>query len=854
MATQNQRIEDYLNDKFQTTSDFTTIDALLSKLHEQQGLLRQQLEQARESLRDIDNDVLRRNEALQKRAQNFQNEQIDIDRRLKIITQSEVSDDAVQRFDDKMKKLRRIELAEGYMRTLVEIEQLGTHTKESLKNDPEQATRLCVQLSQLYDDLQSAQGPAEGAAPHLADLALEHKKSSTREVQGYLEHQLQQVLERIEWPTRVLEPTKSDVQEWSRYSGLLLQLQEPSLLLQARSTEPGDREPAVLLPLAVTINPLLLRFRYHFYGDRPTNRLDKPEYFFSHVLDLLDQHGAWVANLLQPVLDARIAVNQELENLYTDALSSFITALLPMVTQKCLSLLRQLTSRPPLLSHLMHELMSFDDTLRNSWAYSPYPGPLSTWKGLTHTILTKHDYFNPWLAVEKGFALSRYRNIREDATSNTIDYETTQTGQSKPTRGAIRVNDLLETITDRYRRLSSFSQKMRFLLDIQLSIFDDYHAHLDGVLQAYLVSSHRVGRLIQGQGQSAEDAMGTKGLEALIKIFGSAEYLERKMADWSDDVFFLELWEELQDRAAQHDGSTNGSVGKDLHIGEVAAKTSSTIAKTDGLLDSSENGGLFDETASSYRRLRERSEGEILRALDVSIKSALIPFTKTGIWKSLSTMSTSGTTDIAQLPPSASLDSLTQTLSALLGFLAQTLAPGPLRRTTRHITTTLQRELFALLTTNQFSAGGAAQFQRDVSAIEDTIDNATNLHGEARRHMRKVHDALTLLNLPIKSSTSASTSAPAPGVSRADSNDGHDTEIDADEWGFDDNDDETCDPTQRAEERDGDERDAPGLWQTEQAIMRSNESARQVLQDLGITELTETEARNVIRRRVEVGS
>lgn len=37
----------------------------------------------------------------------------------------------------------------------------------------------------------------------------------------------------------------------------------------------GQIEPLVLLPLEVMLKPLELRFRYHFEGDRPTNRLDK---------------------------------------------------------------------------------------------------------------------------------------------------------------------------------------------------------------------------------------------------------------------------------------------------------------------------------------------------------------------------------------------------------------------------------------------------------------------------------------------------------------------------------------------------------------------------------------------------
>jgi hypothetical protein len=36
-----------------------------------------------------------------------------------------------------------------------------------------------------------------------------------------------------------------------------------------------NAEPQILLPLEVMVHPLDLRFKYHFSGDKPTNRLDK---------------------------------------------------------------------------------------------------------------------------------------------------------------------------------------------------------------------------------------------------------------------------------------------------------------------------------------------------------------------------------------------------------------------------------------------------------------------------------------------------------------------------------------------------------------------------------------------------
>jgi hypothetical protein len=124
---------------------------------------------------------------------------------------------------------------------------------------------------------------------------------------------------------------------------------------------------------------------------------------------------------------------------------------------------------------------------------------------------------------------------------------------TKPTKSAIRVNDLLETITgssnqlfpeapliplaDRYRPLASFSQKLRFLIDVQIAIFDKFHHRLRSGLEAYLAASSTVVRAVQGVSKEDKASVeGINGLERLCRVYGSAEYLEKAMSDWSDDV------------------------------------------------------------------------------------------------------------------------------------------------------------------------------------------------------------------------------------------------------------------------------------------------------------------------------
>ena len=84
-------------------------------------------------------------------------------------------------------------------------------------------------------------------------------------------------LKKIEWPGKDLTLDGQLEEKWTDGVRKLLDLQEPEL--EARDSQNAERmkgeEPLVLLPLEVMAKPLELRFKYHFEGDRPTNKLDK---------------------------------------------------------------------------------------------------------------------------------------------------------------------------------------------------------------------------------------------------------------------------------------------------------------------------------------------------------------------------------------------------------------------------------------------------------------------------------------------------------------------------------------------------------------------------------------------------
>ena len=406
------------------------------------------------------------------------------------------------------------------------------------------------------------------------------------------------------------------------------------------------------------------------------------------------------------------------------------------------------------------------------------------------------QYFNPDTPSNSyPVALSRYQNIIDSPESGEIDYDSVNSGATKPTYAAVRVNDLLETITDRYRPLTSFSQKLRFLIDIQITIFDRLHSRLHDSLEAYLTITSSIARTVQGVSRESQaELRGLGGLERLCRVFGSAEYLEKKMRDWSDDIFFLELWDELQDRARR---STGKNLAGPMSIEDVAERTSSAVGSEE------DTGALFDETAGAYKRLRVRSEGIIQDMLIHSIRENLRPYGRINPWSSLS--SSEPTTSLAL---TAELDAAVQQVNEYLSFLSKVLAPAPLRRIVRQVALAIQAFLWDhVLMRYTFSASGIDQFQRDVEVIWGTMDRWLG-EGQSEIGMRKLKEALLLLNLPAKSEQSEET-----------------------------------------EEDIG-----LGLWEVDKKIFRDNVEGREVLEELGLEVLELGDARNVLQRRIELGN
>jgi len=250
--------------------------------------------------------------------------------------------------------------------------------------------------------LPALQDAAEEAAPHLVDHILAKTNGLRSDIGKAFSAQLEEVLKKMHWPTPGMTVPIALEKEFQEKVRKLLELQKPELEALESAKDKSRSSPLVLLPLQVMARPLELAFRFHFEGDRPTNKLDRPEYFLAHITEkLLNQYADFMGDNLQPILleDFR-GTNLSLNSAYIDATSAFVTSLLPMVRSKIFAILPRVAKQPQLLSHLIHEIMSFDSTIRDDWAYDA-GNDTEGWRGLAYEVLATDDWFATWLKVEK---------------------------------------------------------------------------------------------------------------------------------------------------------------------------------------------------------------------------------------------------------------------------------------------------------------------------------------------------------------------------------------------------------------------------------------------------------------------
>jgi hypothetical protein len=608
------RLEDFLDDKLQSTTDLDHLDTLLASVEHQRSQLQSQLDDANKELEEARRSSAEQQDAIAKQINEFQALQRSIDVRLQIVAASDAPDEAIRRLEQPLAQLHKVELAHKYLGLLQDVEDLRRAARSHLPQSPKAALEPYTRLKQLSMHLQELQSAADGAAVHLVSYVARNTDALWTEMKATMSKELEAVLVKRNWPAVDVE-TEID-EEWRECVEKLLDLQVPELCYSAGVVP--------LLPIDVMAQIFVKEFRFHFMSDKMTSN---PQTIGTHCLPwflaLIEKWEDFFRDNFTYILASKIHNPDVADKMvYMDPVCAFIASMLPVMSEKVHSSLAEALKDPVFLSSLITQLMTFDETIRTRFNYDG-GDPEKGWGGLAGEVLDKH--FSVWLEAEKEFALRRFQGIMTSPDARNIDYEFAGPGKTKPTYGAVRVTDLLRSVTGQYERVRRFSHKLRFLIDIQLAILDEYHDRLRGSLEAYQSLTSTVGRTLHGVSKEQAAALeGTGTLETLCKVFGSSDHIVNTLQDWSNDEFFVTLWEQLQTRAKEREDQGNLAGG--MTYEQVKDRTSSAVGSE------GDEGVLFDETIAAYRLRRQRAQDFLVDALVESHHKDFSAYLKRPSW------------------------------------------------------------------------------------------------------------------------------------------------------------------------------------------------------------------------------
>ncbi|KZO97338.1 hypothetical protein CALVIDRAFT_513639 [Calocera viscosa TUFC12733] len=455
--------------------------------------------------------------------------------------------------------------------------------------------------------------------PSLSPFARGVQIRAWNHIRNALSSKLVEASEKLRWPLAVDlgSLTRPDLEIFSRGFLDLLQLQKVGDVLHASEPQyPGEPpRDTGLYPLQALVRPVAQRFKYHFESSRPTNRLDKPEWYFSHMLGVIRDTAMLTERVFQPLVDAG-GYKQ------INARNEFTRLLLPILSRHLSLSVAQILSDPSLLAHTIYQTLEFDGALKDegfslkgTWESQEIQA--TEWEGLAGEILGDGDVFRSWLEGERKFTQARYEEMIAAPDAWTISDDegasTDDDGTLRMTNSARRLRALVEQVTDRYAPLPSFSQQTSFLTSVQLPLLEAYHSRISASLDAFEALSTSFARVVPGalggqMGASQRDlTAGVEGTDRLIKAWISAEGVIAGMEQWGEEVFFLELWNEINSRASLRNRAAVTSSLPDVKSGE----------------DSIVEGTLFDEMIAQYRKLSTRAEAMIVKHVTGEVEAQL---------------------------------------------------------------------------------------------------------------------------------------------------------------------------------------------------------------------------------------
>uniref|UniRef100_A0A8C5WVT9 RAD50-interacting protein 1 n=1 Tax=Laticauda laticaudata TaxID=8630 RepID=A0A8C5WVT9_LATLA len=224
-----------------------------------------------------------------------------------------------------------------------------------------------------------------------------------------------------------------------------------------------------------------------------------------------------------------------------------------------------------LFCHLVDEILLFERELQGIHGY------LGSLPSCMH-ILSEETYFQRWLTVERKFALQKMDSMLSSEAAWVSQYkDITDVDEMKVPDCAETFMTLLLVITDRYKHLPTATRKLQFL-ELQKELVDDFRIRLTQVMK---------------------EETRTPLAFRYCAILNAVNYIATVLADWADNVFFLQL------QQASLEMSAESNMLSKLQLGQLASLESSVFDEMIHLLERLKHDMLTRQVDHVFKEVKE---------------------------------------------------------------------------------------------------------------------------------------------------------------------------------------------------------------------------------------------------------
>ncbi|XP_044756636.1 RAD50-interacting protein 1-like [Coccinella septempunctata] len=408
-----------------------------------------------------------------------------------------------RKYEDLLHKVNVLQITKQYIRVIQKLEYFNVELEREYKSkDYEKCVTIFANLCEINWNLKYLDNF------YLNNIICGVQKYWHDILKSSLSESFEETLKSIKWPFvnanfSLQTPPQNAIDGLKLLTEYLLQIE--------LSNDPFDSialsmsTSCLSAPTFLMIQPLRKRFIYHFYGPRQTNRLDKPEWYFTQILTWIRDHKEFLHKWIQPVVD-------KLGYCHLDIELEFMVGLVQLAVEKLHADIGKAQYDDFTFSHTVDEALSFDKELRISYDYPVIQAGVLG-------VLTQAQVFIKWISMERKFALEKMDNI---LSSSELAFEPLDSDidNLKVTVCADAFMTLLKRITDRYESLPQPGHRLQFL-ELQLELLDDFRVRLIQIAKA------EEGNVIESK---------------VPMIANTLFYMENVLLDWGNTLHHLNLY------------------------------------------------------------------------------------------------------------------------------------------------------------------------------------------------------------------------------------------------------------------------------------------------------------------------